>query len=148
MSEKIHYEDNLFFLHMEIKTLLNGLKLSIDKEYFASSIMHRIYETDRLLNLHYKLLKDNPFLIRRNEFLHTLQKLKVQFSHLIEEAAEKKEFFPDGEQKNFPDLKRKMAAHLEDIQDIRKDIHDNLEDDPETSLSSREYSLLMQAVDE
>ena len=34
MSEKVHYEDNLFYLLTDITRLKNGLKLSIDKDFF------------------------------------------------------------------------------------------------------------------
>ena len=145
MSEKVHYEDNLFYLHMEITTMLNGLKLSIDSEYFASALVDRIFTVDAVLSRHYELLKENPYLIRRNDFLYSIQKLKTKLSALIEAAEEKKNFFSRDDRSRFPELKRKMAAHLEDVRQIRREISEKLDSsiDESASLSSNEYEILM-----
>ncbi len=145
MSEKVHYEDNLFYLHMEITTMQNGLKLSIDNEYFASAMVDRIFTVDNVLSRHYELLKENPYLIRRNDFLYSIQKLKTKLSALIEAAEEKKNFFSEEDSSRFPELKRKMAAHLEDVRLIRREISEKLDSsvDGSASLSSSEYEILM-----
>ncbi|MDC7232352.1 MAG: hypothetical protein PQJ58_03915 [Spirochaetales bacterium] len=150
MSEKVHYEDNLFYLLTEITNIQKGLKLSIDSEFFASRIVQQIYAVDAVLNKHYTLLKENPYLIRRNEFLYSIQKLKTKLAALIETAEEKKGFFSEKDRESFPELKRKMAAHLEDVQSIRREISENLENSSEdsSSLSSSEYELLMQQGEE
>jgi len=147
MSEKVHYEDNLFYLHTEITNIQNGLKLSIDSEFFASRILDRIFAIDDVLTRHYELLKENPYLIRRNDFLFSIHKLKTKFSKLVETAEEKKSFFSEEDYKRFPELKRKMAAHLEDVQIIRREITEKLMNTTEdvSSLSSNEYELLMQS---
>jgi hypothetical protein len=146
MSEKVHYEDNLFYLHTEITNIQNGLKLSIDSEFFASRIVQQIFAVDAILNKHYALLRENPYLIRRNDFLFSIQKLKTKLAVLIEFAEEKKGFFSDKDKEKFPELKRKMASHLEDVQSIRREISENLQNSTEdnSSLSSNEYELLMQ----
>ncbi|QEN07636.1 hypothetical protein EXM22_06400 [Oceanispirochaeta crateris] len=150
MSEKVHYEDNLFYLHTEISNIQNGLKLSIDSEFFASRIINQIFAIDAILNRHYLLLKENPYLIRRNDFLFSIQKLKTKLSKLIETVEEKKSFFSEKDTERFPELKRKMAAHLMDVQKIRKEISEKLESSSEdsSSLSSSEYELLMQSSEE
>lgn len=146
MSEKVHYEDNLFYLHTEITNIQNGLKLSIDSEFFASRIVQQIFAVDAVLNRHYTLLRENPYLIRRNDFLFSIQKLKTKLAALIEFAEEKKGFFSEKDSERFPELKRKMASHLEDVQSIRREISENLRNSTEdnSSLSSSEYELLMQ----
>lgn len=146
VSEKVHYEDNLFYLHTQITNIQNGLKLSIDNEFFASRIVQQIFAIDAVLNKHYALLKENPYLIRRNDFLFSIQKLKTKLAILIEFAEEKKGFFSDKDKEKFPELKRKMASHLEDVQSIRREISENLQNSTEdnSSLSSSEYELLMQ----
>lgn len=150
MSEKVHYEDNLFYLHMEITTMQNGLKLSIDSEYFASEMVKRIFAVDQVLSRHYELLKENPYLIRRNDFLYSIQKLKTKLSALIEAAEDKKNFFSEEDSGRFPELKRKMAAHLEDVRQIRREISEKLDNgmDDSASLSSSEYEILMDQGEE
>ncbi len=150
MSEKVHYEDNLFYLHSEIMNIQNGLKLSIDSEFFASPMVKQIFTIDAVLNRHYTLLKENPYLIRRNDFLFSIQKLKTKLAALIELAEEKKGFFSEEDSQRFPELKRKMAAHLEDVQAIRREISENIESSREdnSSLSTSEYELLMQSEED
>jgi len=147
MSEKVHYEDNLFYLHTEIMNIQNGLKLTIDREFFASRMLDRIFAIDDVLSRHYELLNENPYLIRRNDFLFSIQKLKTKFSKLIETAEEKKTFFSEQDMERFPELKRKMAVHLEDVQKIRREITEKLASTSEdtSSLSTNEYELLMQS---
>ncbi|MDA3956624.1 hypothetical protein [Oceanispirochaeta sp.] len=150
MSEMVHYEDNLFYLHTEIINIQNGLKLSIDKEFFASRMISQIFAIDAVLNRHYDLLKENPYLIRRNDFLFSIQKLKTRLSKLIETVEEKKSFFSEKDAERFPELKRKMASHLADVQNIRKEISEKLENSTEdaSSLSTSEYELLMHSTED
>ncbi len=150
MSEKVHYEDNLFYLQTEIDTLLNGLKLSIDSEFYASRIIQQIFAIDAVLDKHYKLLRENPYLIRRNDFLFSIQKIKTKLAVLIERAEEKKGFFSEKDKERFPELKRRMASHLEDVQIIRKEISLSINSASEdnSSLSSSDYELLMQQGEE
>ena len=150
MSEKVHYEDNLFYLLTDITRLRNGLKLSIDKDFFASKFMTDLLFVDDMLTRHYDLLKNNTFLIRRKDYLFSIQKLKKKLTELEEEVLERNTFFSEQDQDRFPDLKRRMARHLQDIQSIRKEIRSNMADPREdhSSLSSNEYSLLMDSSDE
>jgi len=146
MSERVHYEDNLFYLLTEITRLQNGLKLSIDSEFFAHRIMEDIYFIDDILTRHYHLMGENPYLIRRKDFLFTIQKLKKRLTELLEAALEKPEFFDQPDRDRFPDLNRKIASHLQDIQEIRAEIRESMENPREdnSSLSADEYQLLME----
>ena len=127
MSEKVHYEDNLFYLLTDINRLKNGLKLSIDKDFFADKFMEDLFFVDEVLSRHYELLKKNPYLIRRKDFLFSIQKLKKRLTDLQEEVLERSSFFSPEDNERFPDLKRRMARHLQDIQDIRNEIRSNME---------------------
>ena len=74
-----------------------------------------------------------------------MQKLKKKLTELQEAVLEKPAFFTEEEKEKFPDIKRSMARHLQDIQEIRKEIRNNMDNPKEdnSSLSSSEYSLLM-----
>ena len=56
-------------------------------------MVKQIFTIDAVLNRHYTLLKENPYLIRRNDFLFSIQKLKTKLAALIELAEEKKGLF-------------------------------------------------------
>ncbi len=121
MSEKVHYEDNLFYLLTDITRLKNGLKLSIDNEFFSEKLLGDLFFIDTVLSRHYKLLQDNPFLIRRKDYLFTVMKMKKKLTELQESILEKNGFFTDEQKEKFPDIKRSMARHLQDIQSIRQE---------------------------
>ncbi len=143
MNEKVHYEDNLFFLHTEIVCLQNGMKLSIDNNFFASRIVDHIFSIDRILNQHYELLQENRCLIRRNDYLHSIKRIKSRLAELIEQVADKEGFFSVKDREKFPELKRKMATHLEHVQTIRRTISEALaEKENSPTFSLKEYELL------
>lgn len=150
MSEKVHYEDNLFYLLTDIARLKNGLKLSIDKDFFAHKFLEDLFFIDKTLSRHYELLQNNPYLIRRKDYLFSIQKLKKRLTDLQEEVLDKTSFFDQEDRDRFPDLKRLMAKHLQDIQDIKKEIRSNMENPREdnSSLSTNEYSLLMESSED
>ena len=145
MSEKVHYEDNLFFLLTDITRLKNGLKLSIDNDFFARKILEDLFFIDASLSCHYQLLKENPYLIRRRDYLFSVQKLKRKLTELQDAVLDMTAFFREEEKERFPEIKRSLAKHLQDIQEIRQEIRSNMENPKEdnSSLSSSEYSLLM-----
>ena len=59
MSVKVHYEDNLFFLHSILRTLESGLRLDIDPEYFKDKILEDIFFIDASLMRTFSALKEN-----------------------------------------------------------------------------------------
>lgn len=147
MSEKVHYEDNLFYLLTDIARLKNGLKLSIDRDFFAHKFLDDLFFIDNTLSRHYALLQNNPYLIRRKDYLFSIQKLKKRLTDLQDQVLEKTTFFDMEDRDRFPDLKRRMAKHLQDIQEIKKEIRSNMDNPREdnSSLSTNEYSLLMES---
>ncbi len=120
MSEKIHYEDNLFFLASLIRTLSDAVKLPVDADYFAEKVLEDTLFIDLSIQKIYGSLKDNPYLIRRNSYFHTVMRLKRAYAELLEvllttQGDFSRPFLPvEGK------LRRIAETHNEDAQAILK----------------------------
>lgn len=74
LNAKIHYQDNLYYLHALMKTLESGMKLHIDGEYFTEKIVEDLLFIDTSLLRVFTALKDNPVLVRRIAYLRALRR--------------------------------------------------------------------------
>jgi hypothetical protein len=83
MKSKIHYEEDLFFLNLQMKGLREGLQLSIDPDYFQDKILADLRFIDATLDKILSTLKGNPNLIRRAEYLYNLVKVEGAFVELL-----------------------------------------------------------------
>lgn len=89
MSAKIHYQDNLYYLHSLIKTLESGMKLDIDGEYFTEKIVEDLLFIDASLMQVFSSLKDNAVLVGRLGYLRALRRTVNAFIALLESIAAK-----------------------------------------------------------
>lgn len=124
MTEKIHYDDNIFYLTALITTVSDGLKLSIDPDYFSEKILEDVFFIDSAIQKAYGSLRSNTHLIKRNAYLHSIMKLKKAFSRLVEEILSLEGPFSDRMSQVFPKLRRSAAAHLKDVREIREQLKD------------------------
>jgi hypothetical protein len=83
MKSKIHYEEDLFYLNLQIKVLREGLQLSVDPDYFQDKVLADVRFVDATLDLVLSTLKENPNLIRRAEYLYHLVKVEGAFLELL-----------------------------------------------------------------
>ena len=91
MAEKvIQYEENIFFLHLQVKTLKNGLKLDINAGFFIQKIAQDIFFYAATIDQIYRKLKSNPHLLKRAEYLKNMERLKKSFNELIDDILSKR----------------------------------------------------------
>ncbi len=83
MASKVHYEDNLFFLHSILRTVESGLRLDVDQEFFQDKILEDIFFIDATLMRLFSSLKENPYLINRVTYLRSLRRTIVAFSDFL-----------------------------------------------------------------
>ncbi|GAB6091368.1 hypothetical protein [Spirochaeta dissipatitropha] len=83
MGYRINYEDNIFFINSQIKTLQKGLNLEIDPEYFRDKLIDDIFFIDACVVRLFQSLEDNPHLISRNQHLKDLQHTISMFCDFI-----------------------------------------------------------------
>lgn len=148
VTEKIHYEDNIFFLTMMIRTTSNAIKLNIDADYFADKVLEDCFFISSSIQKIYISIKDNKRLIRRNIYLHSVMQLKKVFNRLIEDILSLDENFSSIFKLSFPKLRRMTATHLDEIDFIRKELGDTDEVSIDANIISyEEMHYLMEPLD-
>ncbi len=71
MSKRLHFEDNIFFINILIRTIRDGLLLDLDSEYFLVKIMNDIgFIGDSLEKLLDELEKNERLLERQEQLLN------------------------------------------------------------------------------
>jgi hypothetical protein len=88
MKAKIHYEEDLFYLSLQMKGLREGLRLTIDADYFQYKFLADVRFIDDTLDKVLRTLKDNPNLIHRAEYLYNLVKVEGVFMELLGDVLE------------------------------------------------------------
>jgi len=124
MPEKIHYEDNIYFLTALIRTLDDAVNLNVDAEYFADKVLEDTLFIDTAIGRIYGSLKDNVHLIRRNAYLHSVMKLKRAFGRLLDDLLAAEGDFAAPFESMRPKLRRIAAGHLNDAKTIRSELRD------------------------
>lgn len=119
MPEKIHYDDNIFFIRSLIRTLHDAIRLNVDSEYFADKILKDILFINTSIQKVYGSLKNNSLLIRRNVYYHSIMKLKKAYVQFLNELNS-----TDGRFRNtFEHMRTKfkliMENNLKELQEIK-----------------------------
>lgn len=149
MNQKTHYENDLFYLTLMIKTIDNSFKIKLDKELFFDKIVEEMLFIDVILQKLYTSLRDNKNLINREDYLHLILKAKISYRECIDQFLE----IPDEENisiKNyFPQFERTHKTHDRDIVDIMNILRTSGESiDEYADITSRdEMSFLMSTID-
>jgi hypothetical protein len=124
MPEKIHYDDNIFFMTALIRTLNDAVKLNVDAEYFADKVLEDTLFLDSSIQKIYGSIKENTHLIRRNPYLHSIMKLKKAYGRLLDDLLAIDGPFSAPFETMRPKLRRIAASHLSDVKEIREGLKD------------------------
>ena len=84
MTEKIYYDDNLYYLNELIQTMHNGIQLDLDAAMFLDKIVEDILFVESSLAGMFNSLKENSHLIKRSEIFRKLLRTKTRFADLLE----------------------------------------------------------------
>lgn len=144
MAVKIHYDDDLFFVHSMVRLLAEGVQLDIDSELFHDKIVEDIYFVDHTLQHLYRSLRDNEYLINRVGYVRTLRRTVVAFHDFLNGLLQRTNAFA----RSMEPYSEKLSATREDHERIRVEIDallDRLEPDEESSdiVSSEEFGFLL-----
>lgn len=145
MKSKIHYEDDLFFLTLQMRHLREGFQLSIDPDYFLDKILTDLQFIDATLGRIYATLRENRSLIKRAEYLHSLMKTKTTFCELLKDILNTSLPFAESVAPFFPELQARQKVHEADILEIRRQLRDlsRREDNQEDLITAEELEILM-----
>ncbi len=83
MSQRIHVQDDLFFITLMVKTLKDGFSLEIDADIFLDKAIEDIAFIDKALSKLFLFLEENTHLIERKEYLRSLLQIDKQFADLL-----------------------------------------------------------------
>lgn len=144
MGAKVHYEDNLFFLHSILRTLDSGLRLDIDPEYFKDKVLEDIFFIDANLMRTFSSLKNNGFLINRSSYFRSLRRTVKAFTEFLERLTEGELGFPDIVDSYRDRLGSTLREHQRVVREIDT-VLDQFEPNDEASdvVSSQEYDFLL-----
>jgi len=84
MPQMIHYQDDLFFLSVLVKTLDAGLSTEADPEHFRERIAGDIFFLDASIRTFHGLLAQNALLMDRAEYLKLLDRTAHAFCLVLE----------------------------------------------------------------
>jgi hypothetical protein len=147
MIENIHYDDDIFYLSLMVKTIGDSFRLKVDPIWFSDRILEEILFVDTTIQKIYSLLRDNRNLIKRLDYLHSLLRLKRNFSLILNEFL-KLDPEERPEAKSFaPQIQRSLDIHENDIMQIKTILRDNGEPGmQEDAISNDELHYLMAPV--
>lgn len=145
MKNKIHYEDNLFFLTLQLKNLRESLHLSMDADFFLDKVAEDLNFIDATLGRIYSTLKENTSLIKRAEYLHTLSKVKTTYSDMLNDIRSGKFAFSAEMEGHFAKLAERQAVHDRDVVEIRKLLRELTKEteDKEDVITNQELEILL-----
>jgi hypothetical protein len=72
MAQRVHVQDDLFFLAISLKTIQDGFNLDLDSEYFQQKLAADLGFIHSAHEGIYDFLQENPRLINRQEYLAAL----------------------------------------------------------------------------
>ncbi len=144
MASKVHYDDNLFFIHSILRTVAAGLKLDIDPEYFKDKIVEDIFFIDAILMRTFSSLKDNTYLINRSAYLRSLRRTVTAFTEFLETVSVEGAGFSDSLSAYHDKLDSTLHAHNHVLREIDAMLdQEELEEETVDVVSSREYGFLL-----
>lgn len=122
MKQKIHYENDIFYLKTYIRILSDALKLNIDSFIFAEKTLEDINFIERIILKLYTSLEENPHLIRRADHLLSVLEVKKYFITYLETLTRNGNPYSTDLKQAFPKLRRSVANHTRDLTIIQNQL--------------------------
>jgi len=143
MKAKIHYEEDLFYLNLQMKGLREGLQLHIDADYFQDKMLADLRFVDATLDKIFSTLKENANLIRRAEYLYNLVKVEGAYLELIDDVLGGVGELREALAPYQAELLQRRESHEGDVQEIRTLLRlVSQEEEREDVITADELSLL------
>lgn len=149
MAKRIHFEDDIFYLNLLVRTLRDGLELDLDPELFLNRIVDDLAFIDTAFERLLAELAGNERLIERNEQFLNLLEAEERFSEAIGRVSSGRgtlaqALAPFAER--FAELRAASLRRRSEI-DAASTVRPGLDDDPNL-VSSFELNELLKDDDE
>ncbi len=150
MTTRVNYDDNIFFLQAMIKTLDNGVQLTIDGDLFRDKFIEDVFFIDSTLSRILTQLRESRRLIRRTEYLRALMRAESLFVDLLNKCLDETLPFAAELEGVVSKLRTTRNAHQRALDDVRSILHEQSYVEPEEDVVSQEEfrSLLMSDEEE
>jgi len=146
MAEKIiNYEDNIFFIHLHIRFLKDSLKLDLNTSFFTQKIVQDIFFYASVLDDMLKKLIQNTHLLKREEHLKNIQRVKITFNELIDDILAKRFPITQSFDSYVMKLRELYLDFKKDIVELTNIFSDSGKEEyeKETIVSEEEYKSLL-----
>jgi hypothetical protein len=120
MNQHLNYEDNIFILNVNIRTIADLMQLDADPDIFLEKTIEDLNFIAAKLNLLYESLSINKHLISRNEQMHNLDETYERFLELLNGMARGTGCFSAA---NYPSIREPvntLIAHCVNCQKLIK----------------------------
>jgi hypothetical protein len=150
MAERVHYNDDLFFISSQIKCLGHGLSLEIDADHFLDKVIEDIFFIDGALGKIYASLKSQGLLIHRHEYLKNLLRAERSFVVFLTAILGGDFPFTAHLETFFGKIKTSRSRHGQSIAEIENLLQGETtdSDDGENLISDQEYRILLTEPEE
>ncbi|MFP4362577.1 MAG: hypothetical protein ACLFR1_01780 [Spirochaetia bacterium] len=150
MTQTVHYEDNLFFLSAQIKTIREGLTLDIDENFFIDKVVEDIFFIDATAEQLFSMLREKNHLIHRTDYLRKLMRVSKQFVKLLEDILQEELSFASYLGPFSQKFQTAKSIHQSNITEIRTILSKTIrsQKEEEDMVSSEEFNFLLQPNDE
>lgn len=144
MPAKIHYEDNLFFLHSLLRTLDAGLRLDIDEELFGDKILEDIFFIHSAVSKVASSLRSHEHLIKRTSYLRSLRRTIAAYAAFLERVLGGTTGTESIVETSEERIRSTLAEHQKNLREIDA-LLDEIDPDRETDsvVSTEEFSFLL-----
>jgi len=143
MGQKVHYDNDIFFLNETIRVLGKNLKLNLDGTFFEEKVHHDILFLHDTLSNFYRALTANQLLLERAQNLRFLNKTKHLYCGLLSsiisgELAVYLDLSPHFEEYDM--CRQKQEQEITEIRSILREMISS--EDQDELISSEEYKFL------
>ncbi|WP_028973329.1 hypothetical protein [Spirochaeta cellobiosiphila] len=143
MKTTINYEENLFYIDSIIKTIEQGLTVSIDTEITYEHIKAQFQYIDQALGKIYSSLEETPNIKQKALYIKLLINVKLNYIQLLDRIITNKfDMSPDFEVQ-MDTYRSIIRNHKTDIDLLKKTIKQDKEHSPEDVISSAELDFLL-----
>ena len=143
MGQKIHFEDNIFFLNEIVRTLQRNITLKPDPEFFHEKIKADLAFLDSALTRLFTILHDSPHLINRQQYLRYLMKTMNRFNRLLDSFSDETHFEPHFDLSQLAGVLQDYKNNQENnIKEIAGIIFTSTDKDNQDQVSQEEFKCL------
>ncbi len=138
MPQMIHYQDDLFFLSVQVKALDSVLSTEADPEYFKDRVIGDIAFLDGQLRLFGSMLAKNLLLIDRTEYLKLLERAVRTYAGVLEKLIGREYPRAEAYAEEAKLFRERLAAQRELLSSLGGELSSSLSGDAETDHVSQD----------